>query len=476
MITIVAALAAATASMGAAPPTSPWPSVDQAPTSAAPTTAGAQDAAVIAGVSRPFVLPPIAGGAENATAWFTWLTRVRGVPLAHAHLLRDGEVTRERLLAAADKARTEVAPGGTLWIVFVGHGAPAPSGDDGLLVGADAQATELSIRERSVPQSQLVAAARGAQRTTIAIIDATFSGTTTDGATPLVPGSQATAPIRRAAPPAATVVLSASDRGAGPLPGHDRPAFSYLLLGAVRGWGDSDDDGRVTATEAVAYAARALLVALPEQPRAPGMQGSPLDVVMAEQARERGPDLAHAVVAARAQSAAPPPTASPAAPATMPPALDTREAQYREREVYQSFDRKWLRRDRTEPLSRVDLVDQGRALAPDAARFVESTSARQARLGNPLVWVLPPVGGALVGGATGVALGALAPAEHQALAYSLAVPLSAIVVAGIGTLAVSLPLGLSGLLSDDDKHRLDNAEHELADAINAAERKKLGLP
>jgi len=451
---------------------SPWPAIDDAQDVGALPIAGAHDAALIAGVSRPFVLPPIAGGAENATAWFTWLTRVRGVPLAHAHLLRDGEVTRERLLAAAEKARTEVGPGGTLWIVYVGHGAPAPGGDDGLLVGADAQATELSIRKRSVAQSQLLAAARGAQRTTIAIFDASFSGMANDGVTPLVPGSQATAPVRRSAPPVATVVLSASDGGTGPLPGHDRPAFSYLLLGALRGWGDVDADGRVTATEALGYAARALMVAQPDLPRAPGARGAPLDVVMAENAREHGPDLAQAVMAARARAAAPPVAVSAPVPAAQ---LDAREAEYREREIYQSFDRKWLRRDRPEPLTRVDLVDQGRPLAPGAARFLEETSVRQSRLGNPLVWVLPPVGGALLGAGAGVAVGAATPATHQALAYSLAVPLGAILVGGVGTLAISLPLGLSGILSDDDKHRLDNAEHELADAINASERKKLGL-
>jgi hypothetical protein len=48
-------------------------------------------------------------------------------------------------------------------------------------------------------------------------------------------------------------VLSAGkgDQFAGPLPGLGRPAFSWLVLGALRGWGDADRDGTVTAREAV---------------------------------------------------------------------------------------------------------------------------------------------------------------------------------------------------------------------------------
>ncbi|MBI1944385.1 MAG: hypothetical protein HYS27_01745 [Deltaproteobacteria bacterium] len=449
---------------------SPWPTVDATP-AGAPSGTGAQDAAVIAGVSRPFVLPPLSGAAENATSWFTWLTRVRGVPLEHAHLLRDGEATRERLLAAADKARTEVGPGGTLWIVFIGYGAPAPAGDDGLLVGADAQPTELSLLERSVAQSQLLSAARGAQRATVAIFDAAFSGAAADGVAPLVPGSQATLPLRTAAPAAGTVLLSSSDARTGPLPGHDRPAFSYLLLGALRGWGDGNGDGRVTAAEAVAYAQHALVVAAPDRPQPPSVSGAPLDVVLSDDARERGPDLLAVVNSVR--SVAPPP--SPGTVPIVPPPPSAREQAFREREIYLSFDRKWLRRDRPEPLARQDLIDAGRPLAPDAARLVEDITSRQARLGNPLVWVLPPVAGGLVGAAGGIAIGAAVPSTHQGLAYAIAVPVGTVLLAGIGTLAVSMPIGLSGLLSEDDKHRLDNAEHELADAINAAERNKLGL-
>ena len=49
-----------------------------------------------------------------------------------------------------------------------------------------------------------------------------------------------------------------NDEFAGPLPGADRPAFSYLALGGLRGWADEDDNGRVTAGELHTYVRTAL--------------------------------------------------------------------------------------------------------------------------------------------------------------------------------------------------------------------------
>ena len=48
--------------------------------------------------------------------------------------------------------------GGTLWFVFIGHGAPGREGNQGVLVGADAQADVDSLYARSVLQSEVLAA------------------------------------------------------------------------------------------------------------------------------------------------------------------------------------------------------------------------------------------------------------------------------------------------------------------------------
>ena len=151
------------------------------------------------------------------------------------------------------------------------------------------------------------------------------------------------------------------------------------------------------------------------------------------------------------------------------------EEKFRDRELTFSFDRKWLRRDRPDPVTRKDLVHAGKELAPDAAAVVEDITDRQALLTNPLVWVIPPIVGAGVGALSGLGLAVVLPDDAKVYGYALGIPVGTVLFAGAGTLAVSLPLGLSGLLSDEDKHNLENAEHDLADAINASERKKLGL-
>ena len=54
-------------------------------------------------------------------------------------------------------------------------------------------------------------------------------------------------------PKSSTVVMTAAraEQQAGPLPGGERPAFSYVLLGALRGW--AAVDGEVTALAAIQY-------------------------------------------------------------------------------------------------------------------------------------------------------------------------------------------------------------------------------
>jgi hypothetical protein len=42
-------------------------------------------------------------------------------------LLRDQQATVEKIEAFAKKAAADVKPGGTLWFVFIGHGAPIGS-------------------------------------------------------------------------------------------------------------------------------------------------------------------------------------------------------------------------------------------------------------------------------------------------------------------------------------------------------------
>ena len=286
-----------------------WPDV-AAPLAA--SRAGARDAALVVGVERYATVPPVPGAAENAKDWYAYLTKVRGVPVGSTRLLLDNEGTLEKLRKHAAEAAARVKPGGTLWFVFVGHGAPAADGKDGILVGFDAQQDPDSLYARSLPQRELLALlGNGKQAHTIALVDACFSGRTASGAA-LAPGLQPLLPVASAAPAKATVLSAGrADQFAGPLPGAERPAFSYLVLGALRGWGDADGNGKVTAREAVAYAEEALRSLQSDRTQTPEVHGPGADAALAAGAKEAGPDLAALVLERRGGRKAPAPTPAP---------------------------------------------------------------------------------------------------------------------------------------------------------------------
>lgn len=274
---------------------------------------GEKDAAVIIGVEDYVFAPDIAGATDNAEAWYRHLTGVRGVPAQNIRLLRNEEATLEEMRVAASDAAGLVQPGGTVWFVFIGHGAPAKDGNDGLLVGSDAQQTATSLEARSLRRSELLGALEAGKGQPVVVIDACFSGKGQQGEQ-LAEGLQ---PLRVAdlEPPKNAVVLTAakSNQYAGALPGKDVPAFSYLVLGAMRGWGDADGDGTVTAAEANIYASGAMRATIKGRTQSPELSGPSQTVLGATV--EPGPDLSTIVLGSGGGSG---PDTGPADPSPAP--------------------------------------------------------------------------------------------------------------------------------------------------------------
>jgi hypothetical protein len=307
-----------------------WPSVQAAPQVQADAS---KDAALIIGIEEYAFVPRVDGAAANARDWFTFLVEGQKMPISRAHLLRNRDGTREQILDMAKRVANEVEPGGKLWIIFIGHGAPSADGKDGMLVGVDAQQTASGLYARSIAQHEILdAAGAGLQSNTIMVVDACFSGRTGSGA-PLAPGLQPLIRLKEAPPPKAgrspTTILSAgrSDQFAGPLPGVNRPAFSYLVLGALRGWGDKTGKGVVTAEDAADYAKLALSVVPIGRTQTPEITSPNAKVELAHGAKEKGPELSRIVSAdAPSQPSAPTETAkiAPAGPAAPAPALGTK--------------------------------------------------------------------------------------------------------------------------------------------------------
>jgi hypothetical protein len=283
-------------------------------------TDGSHDAAVVVGIENYMLVDDIPGARTNAEDWFRWLTKTRGISPGRVHLLRDIEGTKEKIERYAAQAAGEAGAGGTVWFVFVGHGAPTFDGQDGVLVGADAQSEPDSLYARSVKRSDLLLTlTRGAHAQTVVVLDTCFSGQSGRGS--LMTGLQPAIPsyALTSVPQATVLTAGTATQFAGPLPQAGRPAFSYLLLGAMTGWGDADGNGEVTAAEAVAYTNEAISATVKGRQQTPELAGK--DLVLATGARDSGPDLAELVL----QSGPP-----RQAPLTTDPELDARLIALRE--------------------------------------------------------------------------------------------------------------------------------------------------
>jgi len=280
----------------AAQATDLWPDLSQP----APRRGGGEgDVAVIVGIEDYVDLPAVPGADDNARDWYLWFTETRKTPVEQVHLLRDRQATREGILDELDRAAEQADPHGTIWFVFIGHGAPSSDGKDGILLGWDTQQTARSVFARGLTQSEVLDVL-DQHPNAVAILDACFSGRASGGET-LVEGLQPVVPEYAVDVESTTVLTAAeTDQFAGPLPGAARPAFSYLVLGALRSWGDTDGNGRITGGEVVAYTSKAMVTVVRDRDQSPVGFGPGRDRTLAK-GKERGPDLSRIVLEAEDQ-------------------------------------------------------------------------------------------------------------------------------------------------------------------------------
>jgi len=231
----------------------------------APFKAGniaAEDAAVVIGVEDYFALPDVPHAQRDAQAVEDLMIYTVGVPLDHV-LTVSAPASRERIEKAIDQAAGLVGDQGTLWVYFAGHGAASPSTGDRLLLGADtlAEADSFEARSVSIPWVQEHTSGKGAR--TVLMVDACYAGTSRAGAE-LLPGKRFAVPSYATPKEAGWIEWHAAEPNqlSGPLDVARHGAFTWAMVGALRGWADGqlDDqpDGTITATEAQLYVAQVL--------------------------------------------------------------------------------------------------------------------------------------------------------------------------------------------------------------------------
>lgn len=250
------------------------------------------DSAVVVGLQDYLLIPDVPGARRDAEAFYNLLLYTRGVPAHRIRLLTSG--SNEHIRQAVKEAGAEVGPGGMVWFYFAGHGAASPTTRERLLLGDDVRADAVGFESRAVSVAELeqLASARGARATFV--LDTCYAGVGRDGQSLMNTRFLVPAYETRAAGGVAEWNATGPSQLSGPLPGTDHGAFSYFVLGALRGWADGEldgqRDGRVTGEEANAYVGRALRAGQirDQQPVWVGAEGG-RDWILSEGAGELGP-------------------------------------------------------------------------------------------------------------------------------------------------------------------------------------------
>lgn len=251
---------------------------------------GSKDVAVIVAIEDYAFLPPVRGAVANGNDWETFFRR--GLGVSTVHVVSNRAATNDEMRRFAAMAAKDVGKGGTVWFVFIGHGAPDAERADGILVGMDAQQTTTSLVTRGLLQQELLEIlGKGKQKQTVLVVDACFSGRDTAGnalveAQPVLPVN-----FQPKMEEKTTVILSAAQARefAGPLPGASRPAFSYLLLGALRGWAE-DGKGQVSANDALWFTQKSLRGIPGRFDQTPSLHGNG-NLVLVRGVREKDPGV-----------------------------------------------------------------------------------------------------------------------------------------------------------------------------------------
>ncbi len=212
-----------------------------------------KDAAIIIGNEAYAALPQATYAGVDARAARDLL--MNGLGISKSRVLFAENATSAQLQDILKRGVGRVKKGGTLWIYYAGYGST--SNGQRTLLGVDVAPD--AIEKAGLPLDTLLGTAgRSAAGRVIVIIDAGFGGVGRD-ALPLV---DRPLPSPKGAPAVGnnTVVWLADTGGrtVGGYPDGRHGMFTWLALGAMRGWADgaipgTERDGKITLDEAEYY-------------------------------------------------------------------------------------------------------------------------------------------------------------------------------------------------------------------------------
>lgn len=256
------------------------------------------DAAVVVGLEEYAYVPDVPYARRDAEAFYNFLVYTRGVPAERVHLLTTASASM--ILREVRVAAEEVGPDGTLWVYYAGHGAASATDGARVLLADDVRPDPVAMEEGAVRLDALLSLATGPNQHTLVVLDTCYSGLGRDGRQ-LADGTRFAVPSYATAARANTTVWTAAggNERAAPYEPARHGAFTYFVVGAMRGWADGELTGArdqvVKLDEAQAYVAR-MLRTVGERAQTPSVSGED-GIVLSRGSNEVGPDLSSATPA-----------------------------------------------------------------------------------------------------------------------------------------------------------------------------------
>ena len=226
----------------------PWPDLSKRQNNALPS-GHKQDLVFLVSIDDYATIPDIAGIDRNAYDWKQWFARSMGIPKRNIIHLKNQDAIRENILAQAEelarRAKTQKNP--TIWFLFMGYDAQTFKGQS-VLIGSDSENNEQSIQKRGIEVSALLSILERGTNKINAILDTQHPRN--------LPRSAGVLPRKKQWKKHNALIFSATEaqEEAGSLPNLRRPAFGYLALGALQGWGDTNKNGVVSGEEVISFA------------------------------------------------------------------------------------------------------------------------------------------------------------------------------------------------------------------------------
>ena len=226
-----------------------WPNLE---TPVYKTEKQSQDRVVIIALEEYNVLPEVRNAEQSADAWFGYFTETLGIPEGHITVLKSSEASALRIESALKKSSKKLHKEGKLWVLYIGHGLTMYDTGEAAILPFYTDDSIEGLYSKALPMSLMSQWSSKADGRDIFIFDASFNGLDRKGQkiSMSLPSQKGVLPNVSSK----STIITAAQPGEYAGMVANQPALSYLLLGALRGWGDSDANGWINLTEAVDFA------------------------------------------------------------------------------------------------------------------------------------------------------------------------------------------------------------------------------